>query len=188
MTNDVKKSQSHQDRVASGDIIGFVDADGAIPVFEIVRLFQIADIEKSVVFGSRWVKESRVIERENFRNVIGGRVFHYLSFAVLGIKEKDTFCGLKAFPKDTAKSIESRIMIRDRTFNVAIAYHLRLMDIRPIETGITWTHKDGSKLPVSLRVIVVMFITLIGLRLAHWKKFDIAKHLAVKFRDILDFY
>lgn len=175
-------------KAASGNPICVVDADGAIPFYEVKRLIPMVNNSTPVVFGSRWMRDSRVMEREHLRNVVGGRVYHYLAFAILGVREKDAFCGLKVFDREVARELVKRIVIRDRTFNIVIPYHLKLMGIRTTEVGITWSHKDGTKLPVGIKTILFMFLTLIGLRLAHSKKIGTLRFLALKVRDLVNFY
>ncbi len=173
---------------ATGNPICVVDADGAIPFYEVKRLIPMVTDSNPVVFGSRWLRSSRILKREHLRNVIGGRIYHYLAFAILGVREKDVFCGLKVFDREVANELVKRITINDRTFNIAIPYHLKLMGIIPAEVGITWTHMDGTKLPVGIKTILFMFFTMIGLRLVHSKKGMKTRALAVKMRDLINFY
>ena len=84
--------------------------------------------------------------------------------------------------------MKNRIIIKDRTFNIAIAYHLKLLGIDPLEVGIRWEHKDGSQLPVGFRTIAIMFITLIGLRISHSSRFKRGQRIAEKLRANFDFF
>ena len=154
-------------RRAEGDVICFIDADGSAPWYEVFRICSLVDENRPVVFGSRWVRGAKIRQKENLRNVIGGRIYHYLALAILGIKEKDSFCGLKAFKKDIALELAKHVTLTDRTFNIAISYNLKLMGIHPSEVGIEWSHKNGTQLPVGIKVIAIMFLTLLGLRFIH---------------------
>ncbi len=174
-------------RISTGDVICFVDADGASPWYEIKRICSQVNEVTPAVFGSRWVKESKIGKKEPLVNIIGGRMYYLFSFLILGVDVKDSFCGLKAFTKSIAKDLAKKIVIDDRTFNVAISYHLKQMGVRPKEIGIEWHHQYGSKLPVDLKVIVVMFTTLIGLRLAH-SHFKSLRKLSISFRNKISFY
>ena len=55
-------------------------------------------------------------KKEPFRNIIGGRVYHYLAFAILGVSVKDSFCGLKAFDRETSQKLTDKVSIKDRDF------------------------------------------------------------------------
>ncbi len=173
---------------ATGGVVCFIDADGAAPWHEVRRICSLVSENNQAVFGSRWTRGAKIGKKESLRNLIGGRVYHYLAFAILGISEKDSFCGLKAFTSEVANELSKKVTITDRTFNIAISYHLKLMEIKPTEVGIEWSHKDGTQLPVGIKVIAIMFLTLIGLRLAHKSKADKLKKLASHFRGKLNFY
>ena len=175
-------------KLAMGDIVCFVDADGASPWYEVKRFCSQINKEVSAVFGSRWTKGAKIGNKENIRNIIGGRVYHYLAYAILGVKEKDSFCGLKAFTREVAKELANRIIIKDRTFNIAISYNLKLMGIEPKEIGIVWSHKNGSQLPVGLKTVSMMFLTLIGLKIAHTPTSTKFRSLALEFRKLIEFY
>ena len=173
---------------ARGDIICFIDADGSSPAFEVNRVCSLVSDNTPAVFGSRWSVGSKIIQRESLRNVVGGRVYHYIAFAILGVKIKDSFCGLKAFKKDVALELAKRITLKDRTFNIAIAYNLKLMGCEPLEIGIVWSHKQGTQLPVGIKVIAIMFLTLLGLRVAHSAKTKRLKKIIIGIRKKIRFY
>jgi glycosyltransferase involved in cell wall biosynthesis len=173
---------------ATGSIICFIDADGAAPWFEVLKICSFVDRDRPVVYGSRWVNGAKIIRKENLRNIIGGRVYHYLALAILGVKEKDSFCGVKAFRRDIALELAKRVTLTDRTFNIAISYNLKLMNIKITEVGIIWSHKEGTKLKVSIKVIAIMFLTLIGLRIAHSYKSINVKNAVSRIREKLNFY
>ncbi|MFG1519468.1 MAG: glycosyltransferase [Thermoplasmataceae archaeon] len=173
---------------AKGDIICFIDADGSSPAFEVNRVCSLVNDITPAVFGSRWSVGSKIIQRESLRNIVGGRVYHYMAFAILGVKVKDSFCGLKAFKKDVALELAKRITLTDRTFNIAIAYNLKLMGCEPLEIGIEWSHKQGTQLPVGIKVIAIMFLTLLGLRVAHSTKIKRLKFIIIGIRNKIRFY
>ncbi|MEM0135897.1 MAG: glycosyltransferase, partial [Thermoplasmatales archaeon] len=173
---------------AKEDVICFIDADGASPWYEVNRICSLVSEETPVVFGSRWAKGAKIGQKENLRNVIGGRMYHYLAYAILGVKEKDSFCGLKAFRRDIALGLVNRMTIKDRTFNIAISYNLKLMNVQPLEVGVEWSHKGGTQLPVDIKTIAIMFLTLLGLRFIHNTNSFKLKKLILDFRKKVNFY
>ena len=173
---------------SKNDIVCFIDADGASPWYEVERICSLVSKETPVVFGSRWAKGAKIGQKENLRNIIGGRVYHYLAYAILGVKEKDSFCGLKAFKRDIALELFKRITLMDRTFNIAISYNLKLMGIQPLEVGIEWSHRDGTQLPVDIKTIAIMFLTLLGLRFIHNSNNHKLRKLILGFRRKVRFY
>ena len=173
---------------ATGDIVCLIDADGSSPWYEVQRICSIVSERIPAVFGSRWVEGSKIGRKEKLRNIIGGRVYHYLSFSILGVREKDSFCGLKAFKKELALELAKRVTLTDRTFNIAISYNLKLMGIKPLEVGVEWSHREGTQLHVGLKAVTVMFLTLIGLRIAHSTIVPSFKVIALRFRRIIRFF
>ena len=170
------------------DIVCFIDADGSAPAFEVYRICSLVNNNTPAVFGSRWAVGSKIGQRERLRNIIGGRVYRYMAFVILGVKVKDSFCGLKAFKKEVALELAKRVTLSDRTFNIAIAYNLKLMGYEPLEIGIEWSHKQGTQLPVGIKVIAIMFLTLLGLRVAHSSKIKRFKFMIIGFRKKIRFY
>ena len=175
-------------RHAKEDIVCFIDADGSAPAFEVYRICSLVNNNTPAVFGSRWAVGSKIGQRESLRNIIGGRVYRYMAFVILGVKVKDSFCGLKAFKKEVALELTKRVTLSDRTFNIAIAYNLKLMGYEPLEIGIEWSHKQGTQLPVGIKVIAIMFLTLLGLRVAHSSKIKRFKFMIIGIRKKIRFY
>lgn len=173
---------------AKGSVVCFIDADGAAPWYEVIRICSLVNKDRPVVYGSRWVNGAKIGRKENIRNIVGGRIYHYLALAILGVHERDSFCGVKAFQKDVALDLAKRVTLLDRTFNIALSYNLKLMNIAVTEVGIEWSHKDGTKLHVGLKVIAMMFLTLIGLRFAHCVNCKKLKRLVVNLREKINFY
>lgn len=149
---------------ATGEVVGFVDADGAIPSSEVFRLSKMVSEDVPCVIGSRWVRNAKIISQEPLLNVIAGRAFHYLNYLVLGLRVKDTQCGLKFFHKSILDRILPEVTLTNRMIDVALLYHIELLRKNISEVGIKWSHRPGTKLPI-LRVIPIMFALLIGLRL-----------------------
>ncbi len=155
---------------AKGEVVGFVDADGAIPASEVLRLSSLVTERNSCVIGSRWVQSSRIGIKEPTLNVLAGRVFHYFVYLILGLKVKDTQCGIKFFHKSILQALCKKVTISNRMIDIAILYHVKLMKRSIQEIGIEWNHAYGSKLPI-WKVMPLMFATLLGLRLIHSGRF-----------------
>jgi glycosyltransferase involved in cell wall biosynthesis len=153
-------------KVAKGETIGFVDADGSISASEAVRLALMTSEQEPCVIGSRWVKGSYIVRQEPFLNVIAGRAFHFLTFLILGLGVKDTQCGVKFFHHFTLKSIIKKVTVNGRMIDVALLYQVKLLKSRIIEVGIQWEHKDGTKLRI-WKAVPFMFATLVALRVIH---------------------
>lgn len=158
-------------RQATGEVVGFVDADGAIPASEALRLSDMVTEKTPCVIGSRWVRNSRIKISEPFFNKIAGRIFHYFVFLILGIEAKDTQCGVKFFHRVLLDNILNKVTITDRMIDVALLYHVKLSKTSVLEVGIEWKHVNGTRLPI-MRAIPLMFATLVGLKLIHSRRFE----------------
>ena len=90
------------------EIVGFVDADNAVPADDVFKLASMVSKDETRVMGSRWVRSSKILKNEPFFNVLAGRVFHYTVYFILGLKIKDTQRGAKFFHRDLLKEITSR--------------------------------------------------------------------------------
>lgn len=175
-------------KLSKGNVVCFIDADGSAPWYEVIRICSLVNKDRPVVYGSRWVNGAKIGRKENIRNIVGGRIYHYLALAILGVQERDSFCGVKAFKRDVALDLAKRVTLLDRTFNIALSYNLKLMGIGISEVGIEWSHKDGTQLHVGLKVIAMMFLTLMGLRIAHCANCKKLKQLVISFRKKIHFY
>lgn len=152
--------------VADSEIVGFTDADGSAPWFEIYRLSKMVDNENQCVIGSRWTSDSKVLKPQSILRIILGRVYRYLAFAFLRIKVKDLQCGLKFFKKELLVQLIPKIRIKDWAFDTSLLYNVNLLGYEIKEVGIIWSNKEETKLRI-LRAIPLMFAYVIGLRIAH---------------------
>ena len=172
-------------RAASGDIVGYVDADGAISVREIIRVFSSISDNCDVAVGSRWLRGSRVTVPQPLLRVILGRLYHYMAFALLGIKTKDTQCGLKAFKTSVLAKVLSGVTLKNLSFDTAILYHCYRVGSRISEVPITWGDVDGSKVK-PVKTALIMFSSLVGLRLAHSDRHRTFDNLLDSLRRLLE--
>lgn len=156
-------------KIATGNVVGFVDADGAVSAMEIEKVFRSVNPVSEVAVGSRWVNGSRVKTRQPLLRIILGRLYHYMTFAFLGLRTKDTQCGLKAFKADMINELINAVTLRNLSFDTAILYHCQKSGTKISEVPIVWRDVGGSKVrPV--KTAFVMLLSLIGLKMANSKK------------------
>ena len=151
---------------ATGQILGYVDADGAIPWESIHKVFEVVIKGEMAAVGSRWMKNSKVLIRQPIMRVILGRLYHYFTMLFLDIELKDTQCGLKVYKKEVVNKILKDIIISNLSFDTAFLYHTKKAGYGITEIPIIWKDMDGSKIS-PVKTSFIMFITLIGIRLAH---------------------
>jgi dolichyl-phosphate beta-glucosyltransferase len=142
---------------AGADAVGYLDADGATPGEEMVRLVDVLEREqRAVVLAARIAMAGHRIERHPLRHYIG-RLFATCAAVTLGCAVYDTQCGAKLF-KVTPALIDA---IR-RPFSGRWAFDVELLgrllypetpEIRPcsleewVEVPLrVWRDQPGSKL------------------------------------------
>ena len=154
---------------AKGSVVGYADADGALLSDEIIKVFGQVDEYNPVAIASRWVGGSEIIQRQPIIRVILGRFYHYATFAILGLKQKDTQCGLKAFRRDAFDAVLNGVTLKTLSFDTAILYHCKLMNFKVLEVPVRWRDVGDSKVRPFITAMM-MFAALIGLRLVHSSK------------------
>ena len=154
-------------RHARGDIFLFVDADGATPAVEARSLIEaVSDGCYHVAIGSRNLSQSHIIVKQPFSRRVMGRMFRFLVCLLFNIWYKDTQCGAKAFRRESAEIILSRVRTDGFTFDVDFLWHMKKTGYRVIELPIVWTNKNGSTLCIH-RHVPSMFWQIIKLRFKH---------------------
>lgn len=88
-----------------GDIVGYLDADGAFGIPDLLRLFEmatylLADGRYDAVFASRVRLAGREVTRSAKRHY-AGRAFATLASTLTGIKTYDSQAGFKLFSRDS---------------------------------------------------------------------------------------
>ena len=114
------------------------------------------------------MKNSNVVVSQPILRVVLGRIYHYFTILFLRINTKDTQCGLKVFKRDVVLNIVKDITISNLSFDTAFLYHTKKAGYIVNEIPITWKDMDGSKIS-PIKTSFIMFITLIGIRMAHSK-------------------
>jgi glycosyltransferase involved in cell wall biosynthesis len=154
---------------ATGDIRLFSDADLSSPISEAPKLFAAIASGNDVAIGSRWLDSRTQTERQSFFRQLIGRVFNLLLRVFLGIKEKDTQCGFKAFSSRAAEAIFPRQLIERWGFDPELIYLARRSGFKIAEVPVAWAHDERSKLnpikdgfKMGLEILRVRWNAIIG--------------------------
>ena len=153
-------------KAATGEILGYVDADGAIPWESIQKVFETVINGEKVAVGSRWMRDSKVLIRQPISRVILGRLYHYFTILFLRVNIKDTQCGLKVYKREVVNKVLKSITISNLSIDTAFLYHAQKAGYNVTEIPIVWRDIDGSKFS-PVKTSIAMLIILIGIRLAH---------------------
>jgi dolichyl-phosphate beta-glucosyltransferase len=127
--------------------LGFVDADGACPATEVLRLSQMC-LERGPAAGaliaSRVKMLGRRIERLWQRHVLG-RIFATGVAELLRVPTYDTQCGLKLIPRAAYEKIKSDLTLDGYAFDVELILALLRSGCPVTEVPIDWSEKPGGK-------------------------------------------
>jgi len=151
-------------RIADGEIVGFVDADGSVPPESICKMIKYLDESWDGVIASRWMDGSRVVIHEPFLRKIASRAFNFLIRILFGIRFKDTQCGAKFFKRSALNAILSELYVSDFSFDVELLYRLLRGKFHVKEVPVMWKYRGGSKINI-FRTSFQMLVSVVGLRL-----------------------
>lgn len=152
---------------SQGELIGYVDADGATPpqsLFELTRHIGEADC----VVGSRWLPDS-VLHREQTKlRRIFSRGFHSIVEVLFLMRIKDTQCPCKLLRREVVEKIHPTLCIADLAFDVNLLVSVKRAGFKILEVPIEWTDVGGSKVTSSLfRSSLAMFLSVLRVRLIY---------------------
>lgn len=128
---------------ASGQLIVFMDADGATAIGEWPKMIA-ALRDHDLAVGSRWMDTSQTKRSSAFRHVAGWSNRHYMR--LFGLGEIDTMCGFKGYQANVARELFATLLQPRWLFDTEIAYKAVLKGYRVKNFPIRWESKVGSKL------------------------------------------
>ena len=143
---------------ARGELIGFVDADGATPPEAFDDL--VGNIgDAGLIIASRRLPGSTVSPRQPWKRRFASRVFNFLVRRLFKLRITDTQCGAKLMTAEAWRAIVPHIGLTKWAFDVDMLFKTRRAryEIREIPT--TWRDVGGSKLrigPVSFQMLLAI--------------------------------
>jgi len=133
--------------LATGELVGYVDADYKTPIEEMTRLLPWLADGFDLVIGSRGVASSRVERAQRWYRRWGSRGFAVLMHTIVGLPDiTDTQCGFKFFTRRAANDIFSRAHIDGYMCDVEFLYLANQLGYRVKEVGIRWSDDGDSRL------------------------------------------
>lgn len=152
---------------ARGDIVFFMDADLSVPL-RFVREFLKFESEADVLIGSRRHPASVIPTRQPWPREASGRVFN-AALRLAGVtKLKDTQCGFKAFRREAARAIFSKLEQDGFGFDVEVLVLADVLGFRTLELPVEWADVSGSKLrPLRDGVLALLDAMLAAARVRH---------------------
>ena len=132
---------------ATGDIIGFTDADNKTPIDELDKVLPLLAGGADLVIGSRGIEGARIERPQKLYRRIGSRGFGLFMHAAVGLRGIiDTQCGFKFFKGDVARTLFSRQQIDGYMYDVEILYLAKRLGYRLEQVPVRWRDDGDSRL------------------------------------------
>lgn len=152
---------------SQGELIGYVDADGATPPHSLLELTKHVG-EADCVVGSRWLDKSVLHQEQTTMRKFFSRGFHSIVEVLFLMRIKDTQCPCKLMKREVVEKIHPNLHIADLAFDVNLLVSVRRAGFKILEVPIEWTDVGGSKVTSSLfRSSLTMFLSVLRLRLVY---------------------
>lgn len=132
---------------ATGDIVGFTDADNKTPITELDKVWPLLEAGNDLVIGSRGLKDSRIERPQPLYRRVGSRGFALFMHVAVGLHGVvDTQCGFKFFRGDVARDLFSVQQIDGYMYDVEILYLARRRGYRLAQVPVRWRDDGDSRL------------------------------------------
>lgn len=166
--------------IASGEIVGFADADNKVPIEEFDKLQPWLAQGVEVVIGSRGLRDSRVERPQPLYRRLGAKGFAVFMHTVVGLPDiVDTQCGFKFFQRHIARDLFRRQRIDGYMYDVEILALAQRLGYRIQQVPIRWRDDADSRLQLfrgNLRNVIDIFKIRLSLgRLAKMRFPDAAE-------------
>jgi glycosyltransferase involved in cell wall biosynthesis len=148
---------------AEGDLIGFVDADGATSPEAFDDLVQKISLDGCII-ASRWMKGSDVSPKQPLSRRMASRCFNLLVRVLFGLKLTDTQCGAKLFRREVIQPVLRNLGVTNWAFDVDMLFQTKRLGASIREIPTVWHDVSGSKVEIG-RSSVNMFVAMIRLRM-----------------------
>lgn len=133
-------------RACPAPLVGFVDADGATPPAELLRLAQrVAADEADVAIASRRLPASVTPAPRSLRRRLTSAGFAHAVQRLFGLPEQDTQCGAKVLHQAAARRITPLLSSRDFLFDVDLLLAAHDLGLTVVEVPTVWVDQAGSK-------------------------------------------
>lgn len=155
-------------KIAEGEIIGYLDADGSTLPESVLNLIENINGFDAAI-GSRWLKDSVILRKQKLIRRFLSRVFNFLVKILFNLNFTDTQCGAKFFKKKVISDVFSELTLTDWSFDVELLFRIKTKGYKIKEVPIKWLDEEDSKLNL-LKTPIKMFFSIFGLRVKIDKK------------------
>jgi glycosyltransferase involved in cell wall biosynthesis len=150
-------------KCAEGDLVGFVDADGATSPQAFDDLVQKISLDGCII-ASRWMKGSDMTPKQPLSRRVASRCFNLMVRVLFGLKLKDTQCGAKLFRREVIQPVLRNLGVTNWAFDVDMLFQTKRLGASIREIPTVWHDVAGSKVEVG-RASLNMTVALVRLRM-----------------------
>jgi glycosyltransferase involved in cell wall biosynthesis len=134
-------------RQCRGELVGFVDADGATPPGEFLRLINAASsINVDAAIAVRHHPAAVLPAAPPFARRVTSLVFAHGVRRLFGLPFADTQCGAKVLSRQLVERCLPLLSSRDFLFDVDLLLTSVRLGFRVVEVPTVWLHREGSRL------------------------------------------
>jgi glycosyltransferase involved in cell wall biosynthesis len=133
-------------RRTDGDLVGFVDADGATPPAELLRLAAAAEGTADGAIASRRHPAAVLPARRPLARRLTSAGFAVAVRRLMGLPYRDTQCGAKVLRREVVEEVLPRLRARDLLFDVDLLAAARDAGYRIVEVPTIWIDQEGSRI------------------------------------------
>ena len=151
---------------ATGKFILFTDADFSTPIEESQKLLGFLNVGYDIAIGSRALKDSKLIRRQNIFRMYMGKFFNLIVRRITGLNFMDTQCGFKMFTSKAKNLLLPYLKIDDFSFDVEILYIAKKLSLKVKEAPISWINSPDSKVRI-IKDSIKMIFSLIKIKNLH---------------------
>ncbi len=149
---------------ASGEMLGFTDADNSIPPEEFEKIVKaLSEGNADAAIGSRALRNSVIEKRQPPHRVFSAKAFSLLVNLMFSLGIPDTQCGAKAFKKTAVKKIKNSLKSTGWEFDVELLWKLKKNGFKIRQVPVKWTDSEETKF--SFSAVPGMFFSLLKIRL-----------------------
>lgn len=132
-------------KVAHHEMVGFVDADGAIVPTEYQKLLNsMAGGAFDVAIASRYAPGAYVPIQQPLERRIASRVFNLYVRLMFGLPYSDTQCGAKVFRLSQVVPMLPDLKLKKYSFDVEMLWRLKKQGASIVEVPIVWEDHAGG--------------------------------------------
>ncbi len=133
--------------LATGEIIGYADADNKVPIEEFDKFEPCFAQEFDIAIGSRGLAQSTILRAQPWYRRVGSRTFAVVLHAIVGLREfVDTQCGFKFFRRGVAQKIFAAQQIDGYMFDIEVLAMAQRLGCRVAQIPVVWRDDGDSRL------------------------------------------